>query len=47
LLGRFPGTAERRTGYRSGGAMLTDVKIRKAKGAEKPYKLTDGSGLHL
>lgn len=27
--------------------MLTDAQIRKAKPAEKPYKLTDGGGLHL
>lgn len=27
--------------------MLTDVQIRKAKGAEKPYKMQDGGGLHL
>ncbi|MBX3543616.1 integrase arm-type DNA-binding domain-containing protein [Chelatococcus sp.] len=27
--------------------MLTDVQIRKAKPAEKGYKLTDGAGLHL
>lgn len=26
---------------------LTDIQIRKAKAAEKPYKLTDGGGLHL
>ncbi|MGR7995503.1 hypothetical protein [Xanthobacter sp. ZOL 2024] len=26
---------------------LTDMWIRKAKAAEKPYKLTDGGGLHL
>ncbi|WP_020187773.1 integrase arm-type DNA-binding domain-containing protein [Methylopila sp. 73B] len=26
---------------------LTDVQIRKAKAAEKPYKLNDGAGLHL
>lgn len=26
---------------------LSDVKIRNAKPAEKPYKLTDGAGLHL
>ncbi|MFD1330771.1 tyrosine-type recombinase/integrase [Methylopila musalis] len=26
---------------------LTDVQIRKAKPADKPYKLTDGGGLHL
>ena len=26
---------------------LTDVQIRKAKPAEKPYKLNDGNGLHL
>lgn len=26
---------------------LTDMQIRKAKAAEKPYKLTDGGGLHL
>jgi hypothetical protein len=26
---------------------LTDVAIRKAKPAEKPYRLTDGGGLHL
>lgn len=27
--------------------MLTDVQVRKAKGAEKPYKMTDGLGLFL
>jgi hypothetical protein len=27
--------------------MLTDSQIRKAKAADKPYKLTDGAGLHL
>lgn len=27
--------------------MLTDVQIRKAKAAERPYKLTDGGGLHV
>jgi NAD(P)-dependent dehydrogenase (short-subunit alcohol dehydrogenase family) len=27
--------------------MLTDVQIRKAKAADKPYKLTDGGGLHV
>jgi hypothetical protein len=27
--------------------MLTDVQIRKAKAADKPYKLTDGGGLHI
>lgn len=27
--------------------MLTDAQIRKAKGQEKPYKLSDGGGLHL
>ena len=27
--------------------MLTDVQIRKAKPAEKPFKLADGGGLHL
>ena len=27
--------------------MLTDTQIRKAKPAEKPFKLTDGGGLHL
>ncbi|HEX4765906.1 MAG TPA: integrase arm-type DNA-binding domain-containing protein [Lichenihabitans sp.] len=27
--------------------MLSDVKIRKAKGADKPYKLADERGLHL
>ena len=26
---------------------LTDVQIRKAKPAEKPFKLNDGGGLHL
>ena len=26
---------------------LTDMQIRKAKAAEKPYKLTDGEGLGL
>jgi hypothetical protein len=26
--------------------MLTDAQIRKAKAADKPYKLTDGGGLH-
>lgn len=27
--------------------MLTDAQIKKAKGQDKPYKLSDGSGLHL
>jgi integrase len=27
--------------------MLTDTQIRKAKAADKPYKLADGAGLHL
>ncbi|MGJ4950082.1 Arm DNA-binding domain-containing protein [Bradyrhizobium sp. HKCCYLS20291] len=27
--------------------MLTDVQIRKAKAVYKPYKLTDGGGLHV
>ncbi|GBQ09050.1 Arm DNA-binding domain-containing protein [Saccharibacter floricola] len=27
--------------------MLTDVAARKAKGAEKPYKLSDSQGLFL
>src|SRR5215472_7061064 len=27
--------------------ILTDAQIRKAKAATKPYKLTDGGGLHL
>jgi Arm DNA-binding domain len=27
--------------------MLTDAQIRKAKAAKKPYRLTDGGGLHL
>lgn len=27
--------------------MLTDAQVRKAKGQEKPYKLSDGGGLHL
>jgi hypothetical protein len=27
--------------------MLTDAQIRKAKAATRPYKLTDGGGLHL
>ena len=27
--------------------MLTDIQIRKAKAADKPYRLTDGGGLHL
>ena len=27
--------------------MLTDVQIRKAKAADKPYKLTDGGGLNV
>jgi hypothetical protein len=27
--------------------MLTDAQIRKAKAADKPYKLIDGSGLHV
>jgi Arm DNA-binding domain len=27
--------------------MLTDAQIRKAKAMAKPYKLTDGGGLHL
>lgn len=28
-------------------AVLTDAKLRQAKAAEKPYKLTDAGGLHL
>jgi hypothetical protein len=27
--------------------MLTDVQARKAKAADRPYKLTDGGGLHV
>lgn len=27
--------------------MLTDVQLRRAKAAERPYKLADGAGLHL
>jgi integrase len=27
--------------------MLSDIQIRKAKAADKPYKLTDGGGLHV
>ena len=27
--------------------VLADVKVRQAKPAEQPYKLTDGNGLHL
>jgi integrase len=27
--------------------MLTDIKVKSAKGKEKPYKLTDGQGLYL
>jgi hypothetical protein len=27
--------------------MLTDVQIRKAKATDRPYKLTDGDGLHV
>jgi hypothetical protein len=27
--------------------MLTDLQCRKAKSAAKPYKMTDGGGLHL
>jgi hypothetical protein len=30
-----------------GTPMLTDAQIRKAKAADKPYKLTDGAGLHV
>jgi len=30
-----------------GAPMLTDAQIRKAKAADRPYKLTDGGGLHL
>ncbi|MBS9479013.1 DUF4102 domain-containing protein [Ancylobacter sp. VKM B-3255] len=26
---------------------LTDVAIRQAKGGDKPFKLSDGGGLHL
>jgi len=26
---------------------LTDVKVRSAKPTDKPYKLTDGEGMHL
>jgi len=32
---------------RIASAVLTDVQIRKAKAADKPYKLTDGGGLHV
>ena len=31
----------------AGEFMLTDVQIRKAKAADRPYKLTDGGGLHV
>jgi len=27
--------------------MLSDIEARKAKPQEKPYKITDGKGLHL
>ena len=30
-----------------GAPTLTDVQIRKAKAADRPYKLTDGGGLHV
>jgi hypothetical protein len=30
-----------------GTPMLTDAQIRKAKAADKPYKLADGAGLHV
>ena len=34
-------------GYFGGAPMLTDVQARKAKAADRPYKLTDGGGLHV
>jgi glycerol-3-phosphate dehydrogenase len=34
-------------GYFGGPPMLTDVQARKAKAADRPYKLTDGGGLHV
>lgn len=45
----------RKTGYKTGyrvsknrvSTLLTDPQIRKAKAANKPYKLTDSGGLHL
>jgi hypothetical protein len=40
------GSRTGKAGY-CGAPMLTDVQIRKAKAADKPYKLTDGGGLHV
>jgi hypothetical protein len=40
-----PGSVPAKPGI-VGVPMLTDVQIRKAKAADKPYKLTDGGGLH-
>jgi hypothetical protein len=31
----------------AGELMLNDVQIRKAKAADRPYKLADGGGLHV
>jgi hypothetical protein len=42
----MPGTGAATPGI-LGDRMLTDAQIRKAKAARKPYKLTDGGGLHL
>jgi hypothetical protein len=44
--GMKPGSVPAKPGI-VGAPMLTDVKIRKAKAADKPYKLTDGGGLHV
>jgi hypothetical protein len=41
-----PGSVPAKPGI-VGAPMLTDVQIRKAKAADKPYKLTDGGGLHV
>jgi hypothetical protein len=41
-----PGSVPAKPGI-LGAPMLTDVQIRKAKAADKPYKLTDGGGLHV
>jgi Arm DNA-binding domain len=42
----MPGTGAGPPGI-LGDRMLTDAQIRKAKAATRPYKLTDGGGLHL
>src|SRR5215467_16367938 len=42
----MPGTEAATPGI-LGDRMLTDAQVRKAKAATKPYRLTDGGGLHL